>query len=226
MLRKPIVTLLAIVTLSLVDATAARGATITITNSDSGWYDVTGFHDPSVVNYIAGQFFGDQWRNFFVFDLSAVGGQTITGAQLQLFTHEISSSGTYTTYDVTTPVPALTAGGSGMLGTYSDLGSGLSFGSIGLSPGERYSLILIPLNATAITAIQANAGGLFAIGGDYLGDGGDEDYVFAFSDLDPGNTQNQLILQTAATVPDGGLTISFLGGTLMAFGMLRRKFNS
>jgi hypothetical protein len=221
MLRKPLVTLMAIGALCVVDARIAGAATITITNSDSGWYDNTGFHDPSEINYIAGQFFDSHWHDFFVFDLAAAVGQTITSAQLQLYTHTISSTGTYTNYDVTTPIALLTGGGGG-LGAYADLGGGASFGSINLMPGQSDSLVLINLNAAAIAAIQANVGGLFAIGGDYLGDGGSEDFAFGFSGFNPTNTQNQLILQTTS-VPDGGLTMSLLSGTLMALGMLRRK---
>ena len=228
MLRKPIVTLLAIITLSLLDATAARGATISITNSDSGWYNEVGDHQADVTNYFSGQnpgFDDLHYRNWFVFDLTAAAGETITGAQLQLYTYQITESGTYTTYDVATPVPTLTAGGTGLVGIYADLGSGASFGSLALTTADEESLILINLNAAAVADIQANAdiSALFAIGGDFLSDSG-FGHAYGFSSFDP---RNQLILQTAAaTVPDGGLTISFLGGTLMAFGMLRRKFNS
>ena len=39
----------------------ADAATITINFTDSGWYDATGFHDPSNTNYAAG--FGHRYRD-------------------------------------------------------------------------------------------------------------------------------------------------------------------
>jgi hypothetical protein len=43
--------------------------------ADGGWYDETGFHDPMNTNFLCGlasvQGAGDEFRNFFVFDLSA-----------------------------------------------------------------------------------------------------------------------------------------------------------
>ncbi|HUE89355.1 MAG TPA: hypothetical protein VMO26_25020 [Vicinamibacterales bacterium] len=191
----------------LVDATVARANTIAISNTDSGWYDGdSGSHAPSNTSYFSGNdSFGNHYRNFFTFDLAAVAGETITSAQLQLFTYDISSFGTYTTYEVTTPVSTLTAGGSGQVTTYTDLGSGISFGSIGLSHGQSHSLILINLNAAAVAAIQANANiaAMFAIGGDFLG--GD---AFGFSNFD---TRNQLILQTQTqSMPESTSTLELM----------------
>jgi len=223
MLRKTFATFLTIAALCLVNATAAQGATINIVNSDSGWYDDSGEHDPTNTNYIAGAFGGVAFNNFFVFDLSSLAGQTVLSAQLQVFAYEISANGIYANFDVLTPVPTLTAGGSGMVATHVDLASGAFFGGKFVTPGDSDSLVTITLNAAAIAAIQANAGGLWAIGGDFLGDGGSVDYIFGFSEFD---VQNQLIVETAAAVPDGGIAVSLLGGALMALGVLRRKFNA
>ena len=229
MLRKSLVTFLTVAALCLANATVARGATISIVTSDSGTYDQTGFHDPTNQNYVAGRWedpfsgFAYHWTDFFTFDLSSVMGDTILSATLQLYSAEISSNGTFKAFDVTTPEPILTRGTGGVL-AHIDLGSGINFGQIALTTGDSFTIIQITLNAAAVAAIQAgaNLGSMFAIGGDYLGDGSTDDYVFGFSDF---NSNNQLILETTAAVPDGGITISLLGGALMALGVLRRKYN-
>lgn len=208
MLRKPRLTVLAIVAMCLVDATMARGDTIAVSTADSGWYNTAGSHNPSNQNYISGDLSTSHFRNFFVFNLAAAAGEIITSAQLQLWTYFVTGSGTYTTYDVVTPVSTLTAGGSGQFTTYADLGSGVSFGSISLIPIQSHSLILITLNAAAIAAIQAqaNVGAVFAIGGDFLGVSGTS--AFASSDF---NTANQLILQTQPTpVPDSASILALM----------------
>ena len=206
MLRRPFATLLTVAALCVANATVATAATITITNSDSGWYDTVGFHIPGNINYFSGDDGPTRHlRNFFVFDLSVAAGETITSAQLQLFTHDIIGSGLYTNYDVTTSVATLVAG-TGGLAAYDDLGSGASFGSISLSSSQTNSLILIDLNAAAIAAINANGAGLFAIGGDLVGGSAS---AFRSSQVAPGNTLNQLILQTSA-VPDPASSLSLL----------------
>lgn len=226
MLRKTFVTLFTVTALCLTSATAARATTIAISNSDSGWYDDTGFHDPTNANYVAGQYVlgNDTFtqNDFFTFDLSSLAGQNVVSAKLQLFAYDISSDGNYRTFNVTTPIASLTAGGSGLVGTYADLGSGPLYGQTGVTMAQSNTLITFDLNAAAVAAINAGVGGMFAIGGSYIGNGSTDDYVFGFSDFD---LRNQLIVETDKAVPDGGVTVSLLGGALMALGALRRKLN-
>ena len=68
----------------------ADAATITINFTDSGWYDATGFHDPSNTNYAAGQFLSDEIRNWFVFNLAGI-TDTILSATLRLQTANYQS---------------------------------------------------------------------------------------------------------------------------------------
>lgn len=233
-MRKSLVTFLAIAALSLVNATLAQAAPIAIINDDSGWYAENGVHgdvflvgnDPLNTNYIAGRDAGIQYHDFFVFDLSAVSG-TVTSATLELFTADISSNGVYKNFDVTTSIASLVAG-TGGTAAFTDLNDGSAFGAIFVTTAQSNTVISITLNAAAIAAIQGSLGGMFAIGGNYLGDGPFADYTFGFSgDFDGDvDVRNRLILDGVSTsVPDGGLTISLLGGALMALGALRRKFN-
>ena len=73
---------------SSVGSVLILGQSTTLTATDVGWYDNTGFNNPSNQNYIVGQGVGpsgeEVFNDFFVFDLSGVSGQVI-GAQLNAF---------------------------------------------------------------------------------------------------------------------------------------------
>jgi hypothetical protein len=107
------------------------------------------------------------FRNFFVFDLSAV-SDTIVSATLQLNTGGVVTDGTYTLHDVQSDITTLRAGGSGLSDVYADLGTGTSYGSIGLLSTQDNTIANIALNTYAIAGLNAARGGLFALGGDYV----------------------------------------------------------
>jgi hypothetical protein len=166
-------------------ATAANADTISYT--DSGWWDDTGFStDASFSNYVAGT-----WtctpeydcdparevltRNFFVFDLAGVG--IIDSATLRLST-ATSVGGPYEIWDVLSTIPELRAPGDGTdPSVYNDLGMGESYGSYIVPttplPGD---IIEILLTQAAIDSINAKDGCistpgsvdcLWAIGGSF-----------------------------------------------------------
>jgi hypothetical protein len=140
---------------------------------DSGWYSASGTHNSTVSNYLAGECAAPQcpqpvvFRNFFVFDLTAISGSILT-ATLDVenpSTGYLSgdSSETWTAFDVTTPIPSLIAGGSGLTTTYADLGSGVSYGGAVVLPST--TLVQVNLNDAALTALNASSRSQFALGG-------------------------------------------------------------
>jgi hypothetical protein len=202
--------------LAITGSTAAQAATITVAAVDSGWYDSTGFHLSTRTNYLAGEVGGStpQFRNFFVFDLSGVSG-VVTTATLRLDTASFSSfdpSEDYSLFDVTTPSTTLRAGGSGMVATYADLGSGVSYGTRTYTNVDDNLVRDIKFNAAGIAAVQAGLGGDFAIGGTVttLRVPVDDEHVFGGS----GSGVRELVLETVA-VPEP-LTISLFGIGIVA----------
>jgi len=136
-------------------------------------------------------------RNFFIFDLSGVSGP-VTSATLRISTRNFSSADpteTYTVFDVSTS-PTSLAGGTGGVGAFNDLGSGVSYGSRIYSEPDQGLLRDILLNASAIAAIEGSLGGNFALGGAVTSLSGLHDFEAIFGELanDPGTVS--LVLET------------------------------
>ncbi|HEY6169838.1 MAG TPA: Calx-beta domain-containing protein, partial [Verrucomicrobiae bacterium] len=185
--------------------TNTPGTNIVLTATDSGHYDDTGFHDPAIQNYIAGDNGGGfENRNFFTFNIPTLPPGTVTSAELRVDTFTITTANASETYElrqVTNTVAALTAGGSGLTGIYSDLANGTIYGSRAFTTNEQNQVIAIPLNASAVTDIVAHAGSPFAVGGTVTtldGNTNSVERLFAFSSTGAANVQ--LVLHLAAAV--------------------------
>ncbi|TDJ05874.1 MAG: PEP-CTERM sorting domain-containing protein [Deltaproteobacteria bacterium] len=189
----------------LVCASAQHAAAVTIDATDRGWYGDDGTHNTSILNYLAGDCDGgtcvagsntgiDEFRNFFVFDLSGVTGP-ITAATLILhntdgttqFPNNVgffsdTGSETYLVSEVSTAIASLLAGTGGMA-AFGDLGSGTSYASFTATSAANGTFVEIALNSAAIAALN-QASGLFAFGGSITTLNGfpDEETLFAFSD--------------------------------------------
>jgi large repetitive protein len=206
----------------LLFAGSSRAATIVIDAFDSGWYDDSGSHTQSNENYLVG-WRGAEYRNFFVFDLSAIPlTDTVVSVTLRLFEPavdlpEIFADGydspdpseTYEVVQVTTPVPLLILGGTLLTTTYTDLADGTVFGSRAISAADNGTNIDIALNAAGIAAVDAGLG-LFAFGGHVatLTSGFDSEFAFGSTSS---TSLRQLIVQT---VPEPGT------GALAALGLV------
>jgi hypothetical protein len=152
--------------------TAVLGAVaqpIALQATAAGLWDSTGAHNAASGSYEVGQVPPLQQRNFFVFDLSGL-TLPIVSASLNLTDvkggyHSPLTSDTYGLFDVSTPISALVASGSGQTAIFNDLGSGTSYGSQTITMASDGTVISTPLNAAAIAALNSNLGGLFAVGG-------------------------------------------------------------
>jgi len=218
---KMLAVLLAAVAIGL-GASPAKAAFVNAT--DRGWYDDTGFHDPSNLNYIAGFDRGTQYRDFFVFDLSGISNPIIS-ASLRLWnpSNGTTGPGTFQVSDVSTPIPSLTAGGSGQTATFNDLGTGTSFGSVAVSTADNGTFVTVNLNASALAFLNANLGNTIAFGGQFI-TSGNQTFAFTNSNI---LADTQLIYEAPApnVVPaPAGIVLFGLGLTgLGGFRLFRRK---
>ena len=139
---------------------------------DRGWYAEDGTHHPTNLNYIVGNCAscagGDTFRNFFVFDVDALGG-LVTGATLALenpYNHvSPDASETYQLFEVSTETPFLLDASAGA-SAFADLGSGDVYGSYELTGADGGSLVQVPLSGTGLVALnEGTAGGEFVVGG-------------------------------------------------------------
>ncbi|MFM6348071.1 MAG: Calx-beta domain-containing protein, partial [Dolichospermum sp.] len=154
-------------------------------------------------NYVVGDV-GGLYRNWFTFNLPTLTAPIIS-AQLKVKNWEYTSNDATETYqlqEVTTPVPTLTAGGSGLTAIYADLGDGAIYGSQNYQNTDDYGTSTIILNAAAISALTAKSGQAFALGGllTTLDTIDNIEYVFGFSNsVVPADVQ--LILNTGTATP-------------------------
>lgn len=150
--------------------------------SFTGWWDQTGSHSASNPNYIAGicgssdGCFGNDTdhHNFFVFNIPS---GTYSTATLRIYNPGVVNgdfadgyicpcgSLTYQSWDVTTGIADLEATGSGQVGIYDDLASGILYGWVAVTAASDGTYVDITLNADALAAINAAAGAQWAVGG-------------------------------------------------------------
>lgn len=168
-----------------------------------GWISDDGSNNGnfSSNNYIAGSL-GTKYRNHFDFAIPSFTG-TLDSATLVLRNDFFSgshqgSSHTYSLYSL------------GAFGSYSfsDIGSGIGYGSVTIS---SIGIVSVTLNASAIAGISAAQGGTFSLGGVHSG----ED--LGSGNVDFGGSHNgdasstQLILDTSPEAVPEPTTLALFG---------------
>jgi PEP-CTERM motif len=151
-----------------------NGGAIVLQATGTGWYDNTGAHNGGNPDYIVGNCAvagcngtDGEYHDYFVFDLSTV-SVPITSASLSIGNNTGGFGGvpaTYTNWDVSTAIATLEASQSGATGIWADLASGVNYASTGVGFADNGMQVAITLDAAAVAAINADAGGQWAVGG-------------------------------------------------------------
>ena len=149
--------------------TSARAETIDVGTSNSGWKaSNTAF---AQVGYSVGRHVGRAApvtaRSYFTFNLAGV-NKAVVAAELLMFNGDLLSQDPTETiglYDVVTPIDELVST-SALQSIFDDLGEGTFYGSnADFAPGVAASTIrTFTLNEAALAAINAQRGGVFAMG--------------------------------------------------------------
>lgn len=135
-------------------------------NNNQGWWSSVSANGDTNDNWIVGVLgAGNYYHDYFTFDLSGLSA-TITAASLT--TERAGATGTfpYTMWDVSTDAATLNNKAvSPNLAIFADLGSGNSYGTNLVGPGNYSDLLTFTLNAQGVADINRAEGHFFSVGG-------------------------------------------------------------
>jgi len=137
-----------------------NGGDIIIEAADTGWYSAPGYTDfPYNDNYIVGTYSGNEYRNFFTFDLSNI-LVPITSAQLSLFNPYggyVGAPNTYYLYNSGSLYNDLISGVDSPA-TFNAMNAGAIIGSQAVSSADDNTQVLVNLSAYAVAVLNQYAG--------------------------------------------------------------------
>lgn len=155
---------------TLAIATPIAKADLTLGATNRGWIrdsDFVANGSGPLMNYIVGTTAGFDFRDWFVFDLTAV-LTPIASAELLLHNPGIVSDDLFEIYQLTstTSMPATLIAAGGGAGVFGSLGTGTVFSTITiLDPDDDGVTLSLALNAAGLAFLNANLGGLVAFSG-------------------------------------------------------------
>ena len=193
------------------------GTALVINSTNRGFYSNLGSHNAANPNYLAGNYSGNQYRDFFVFNLPALSSQLVDAELLVNDYNVVSPAGTenYQLYDVASSITVLTNTQTTATNVYADLGSGVGYGGRNIYGSENGMFSSLPLNGSFVAAALANSGGRIALGGALATFNSAPTNEFLFGGSSGAATDAQLwlgFLAAPASHP------SFVGGTPVSLG--------
>lgn len=157
---------------TMVWAPSADAGSQTINAIDSGWYDSTGFHDPSNTNYLTGYLSSNNtvYRGFHVWAIPssmANSNRTITQVTINInrggFAANIPGTEVVVATEVSTAVSTLRAGGTGQTGIFNDLShEGGTYGAQFVTGSD--STVTFTNNTNLPSHVRLRAGSQLAVG--------------------------------------------------------------
>lgn len=136
-----------------------------------GWWSSTGSHSDS--NYGAASVddgFGVYvYHNYFVFDVGTLGGSTVLNAYLHLWQinggyQSADPSLIYSVWDVTSPLDQVMTDRTARLDIFTDLGSGIGYGSRSVSAADNGVFVDVLLNDAALSFLNSQPIGQALVG--------------------------------------------------------------
>lgn len=217
--------------LCLMGSSAALASPLTIDSSfhpyrtgleNQGWWpEVLGYSNTSETDSYwtgwSGDFPDTELRSFFSFylDPSLLAGMVVTDASLILRRYDAQGDAPQETlglFDVTSPLATVMHNVGSNFAVWSDLGSGVSYGSLTFDvQGDPLDDLVIALTPAAVAAINSGIGGYFTIGGAIVSGQGS-----IFRQSGPEGTQ-ALALNVAPVPEPSSLALLLAGLGLIAF---------
>lgn len=198
--------------------------------SQAGQYSSAGDYTAGNTNYFTGAFEGE-YRSFFVFNVAAF-STPIISAKLELYNfggsedvpagfYSEDGAETLSFFNLSTSIPTLVAGGSGLTGIFNDLGSGPAYGSTSVDESANGQYVSLFLNSTFLADLNASMGGPIALGAALtsLSDPNGYKFIFGNTDLSSASPSVRLTL-VSGTAPIGSVPESSSTGVLLALGLL------
>jgi hypothetical protein len=203
--------LFAVAVLAALPVVSALAAPITLTTAQSrfdanvlnqGWWGTAGFSaTDSNDNHYTGAIGSSTLRSFYSFDRGLAAGK-VTAATFRVLRGVQSGTVDLNLWDVTTSAADVNNNNGLNNAIFTDLGSGVSYGSFVTSTGSSSDYLSFALNGQALANLNATKG-FFTIGASVVGN----QHIFSFS----GGDTSFLDLQVSKVPEPASIALLLLG---------------